>query len=479
MVENTKNSIVIDFIKNKQTLGSAWSVFGFVSVLFLSAVAFYLHIELYVLGAVIGLLYSYLIITSPKFWLYSIAVSSGIFFHSSSEGVSVLDLLLGALYLGSLTIWFIWQIFFLRKKVVRNLGDWLVLSFFFFLIFNFLIAYLNNSDLNIWMKEYLMFSIVLIYFPLRSIIKTEKELLKFLGFYSLIIIAAGIFQIFLYYNRLTEDFVYAYEMKSGININQTLYTSASIFGFLFTFHQTNKKNELLVLAFTAMAIISLIATFSRTFWVVLALAIVIFFIIFPIRKKNKMLIYIFCIVGLFAVIGYLFIPDKMYLLINVIGIRFSSSADGTKDLSVVARLMEWEQVIKKIFENPLGGNGLAKTFHFYNVIETRTSFTDIIHNGFLYITYRAGIPTALLYFSFIIFYTIKAWDNLVRSTSNYLKALSLSNFAVMIALYIVNFTSPQFFYRDGIFVTAFVVAFISINEDLLKIKHKNLDTNHG
>ncbi|MFA6990010.1 MAG: O-antigen ligase family protein [Candidatus Gastranaerophilaceae bacterium] len=478
MVENTTNNIVIDFIKNKQSLGLVWSVFGLFSALFLMTLGFYLQIELYVFGIVVGLLYFYLLITSPKFWLYSIGLSTGIFFHSTSEGVSVLDLLFGFLYSGSIIVWFIWQIIFLRKKVIRNFGDWLVLAFFFFLIFNLFISYLNDVNLLLWIKEYFMYSIVLIYFPIRSIIKTEKDLLRFLIFYSFIVIASGAFQIFQYYNRLTEDFVYAYEMKHGININQTLYTAASIYGFLFTFHQTNKKKELLVLLFTSLAIISLIITFSRTFWVVLALAILVFFVLFPLRKKGKIIIYLIMLVSFFAVFGYLFIPEKMYLLVNIIGIRFSSSADGAKDISFVDRLMEWKQVIKKISENPLGGNGLAMKFHFYDVISKKTAFTEIIHNGFLYLIYRAGIPTALFYFSFLIFYTIKAWDNLIKSTSNYLKALSLSNFAVIIILYAVNFTSPQYFFRDGIFVTAFIIAFIGINENILNNKN-NSDISHG
>ena len=466
------SSAFVDIIKSNYNLNWKNYIFGAVVFSVLLFLTFKFNLQFYSLAIVIGLIYAYLLLYFPKIWLYSVLVLSGVFFNLSSEGLSIFDVLFAGLFIGSNALWLINKVLLKREKIAHNLGDFLILSFFFLLIFNFVVAFLNNNDLMLWLREYFMFSIVLIYFPIRDILKDEKDIKSFLKVFAVVVVFCGFYQIYLYYNRINTDLVYAYELKHGYNFNQTLYTIASIYGFVFTFFQLKKRDELLSIIFTGIVVVSLIATFSRTFWVTLAAVIFILFLFFPSKKKVKIVVYLSVILGIFFISAYLLMKDNLMIFLEVIINRFTSSAEGKQDLSVVARLMEWTEVIKQIFNQPLYGKGLGGKFSFYSVIVTHSLHTDIIHNGYLFILFRAGIPLSLFYFGFIVFYTIRAYDNLIFTKTGFLRPLAISNLTSILTMYVVNFTSSQFFYRDGIFITSFIVLMISLNSFLIKKQNK-------
>ncbi len=470
MADTVNNNIILQFLSEHKRLG----LFNILSTLLILAfgllVAFYFKADIYVLLAIVSLIYVFFLLHYPKIWLYSLAIMTAVFFHSHSEGLTILDTLSAAFFVGSIALWFINHTLLKRQKTAYNLGDWLILAFFFFLILNVFVAFFNNGELMLWLREYLMFSIILIYFPIRDVIKSENDLKKFLIFYCFIVMGSGIYQIFLY-TQVNALAVYAYELNHGININQTLYTTASIFGFVFTLYQIRKKNEILTLLFTSIAIISLIATFSRTFWITLIAVYFILFMFFSFGKKIKIISYFLLIIGTFVLVVYMMIGDNLFLFVQIVASRFTSSADGAKDLSVIARLLEWEQVLRQIMLHPLAGVGLGKKFSFYFVITGNTAHTNVIHNAYLFIIYRVGFPLVIFYFSFLVFYTVKAYNNLLlalKSNSQFYKALAISNLTSILTFFVVNFTSSQLFYRDGLFITAFLASFIYLNEKFLK-----------
>lgn len=63
---------------------------------------FKFDIGIYLVGLIIGIFLTVLIINYPKIWLYTFAVMIGLFFHSRSEGVSVLDAVSAAFFNGSI-----------------------------------------------------------------------------------------------------------------------------------------------------------------------------------------------------------------------------------------------------------------------------------------------------------------------------------------------------------------------------------------
>lgn len=424
-------------------------------------------LSLYILPALIALPVIYLVTVRPKIWLYLIVLTTVVFFHSQDEGVGSLDVALGMLYIGSIVVWFVWKGLILRQKIILNWGDWAILTFFTLLLFNFFIAVFNDVEPMNWLREYLLISILLLYFPVRDSLKDENDVNSFLILFGLIVVITGSYQVLEYYRKVTTNLVYAYELKSSITINQTLYTAASIFGFILAFSQKSKIKEMAVIALTSLYVVFLVSTFSRTFWLVLAGAIFLMFFLLPYNKKLLFLTYLGAISSVLIIATFLFMRDKADIALSVAFSRFESTSEGRKDPSLIARFKEWEQVEYHIKQNPLGGNGLAKTFTFYFPINNRSRHTIIIHNGYLWLAYRTGIPLTLLFMFFLGFYTVKSAKLIKHSQNSTQRALLIASLAVLLSLYIVNLTSAQYFYRDGIFVTSLSIAFICIIERLV------------
>ncbi|MCO5251207.1 MAG: O-antigen ligase family protein [Candidatus Kapabacteria bacterium] len=430
----------------------------------------YFDVMLYVLPVIAIAPLFYFVTVKPKIWLYTLLALTGIFFQTTGGGISAIDVVMAIYFLGSILAWFFHRMFVIRKKVAENIGDWLVLAFFILIPLNLIIVIMNDADPELWLRETLMMAIVLMYFPIRDIVRTEADIKKVLLVFAIVIAGVGTYQLYDYYIRVTAKMVYAYELIHSMSTNQTLYTAASLVGLIFLITTESVKVRIFSIIFTAMSVAFLFSTFSRTFWVILVLSVFLIFLIVPFQKKIRMALSIGFLVIFIGSSAFLLMRDNVTLLYEASKNRLLSSTKVRDDISLRSRLIEWEQVLNLIYENPLGGNGLGKHFHYYEPIRMQTKHTSIIHNGYLFLPFRLGIPLSLFYFSFLTFYVFKTINLLPKARSEFEKSLIYSIIGVFMSLFISNYTSSQFFYRDGIFVTAMIIAFICILERIINQK---------
>lgn len=430
----------------------------------------YFDVLLYVLPIIATLPIFYFVTVKPKIWLYTLLILTGIFFQTTGEGVSVLDAVMAFYFLGSILAWFFHRAFIIRKKVAENVGDWLILAFFILIPLNLIIVLINDADPELWLRETLMMAIVLMYFPIRDIVRTEGDIKKMLLVFAVVIAGVGTFQLYDYYIRVTAKMVYAYELIHSMSTNQTLYTAASLVGLIFLITTDSLKVRIISIIFTAMSVAFLFSTFSRTFWLILVLSAFLIFLIVPYRKKIRMALSVGLLIIFIGSSAFLLMRDNITLLYEASKTRLLSSTKVKDDISLRSRLIEWEHVLNLIYANPLGGNGLGKQFHFYEPIKMQTKHTSIIHNGYLFLPYRLGIPLSMFYFSFLMFYVFKTINLLPKARSDFEKSLIYSIIGVFMSLFISNYTSSQFFYRDGIFVTAMIISLICILERIINQK---------
>ncbi len=450
--------------KSLNEVNNSLHILSYLSILIfvVTLIGFALYIELYeyVLPAIIALPFIFLLFIRPKIWLYTVVLALGVFFHASDEGVSFLDVAVGFLYIGSISLWMVKKVLINREKIIYNWGDWAIITFFGLLLFNFFIAVFNDVQPDMWAREYLLISIMLIYFPIRDILKTERDIKYFLIVLGFVIVLAGFFQLYQYYTKMQTDLVYAYELKSSITINQTLYTIASIFAFILAFSQKTKFKEILIVILTSLYVVFLISTFSRTFWLMLGASIILMFFFLPTRKKISFLTYIAFMSFVLFFAAFLFMREQADVALKVAFSRFESTSAGKKDPSLIARFKEWERLEYLIKLNPLGGNGLAKSFTFHFPLNTRARHTTTIHNGYLWLAFRTGIPLSLLFLFFVTFYTIRSAKNITLIKNQILRAIIIACFSTLLSMYVFNFTSAQYFTRDGMIVLSFTIALI-------------------
>ncbi|ROL62352.1 hypothetical protein D9V86_01105 [Bacteroidetes/Chlorobi group bacterium ChocPot_Mid] len=410
----------------------------------------------------------FLMIRYPRFWIYTILITNIYFFYSRDKEVSVVEILIAIQYLGTLAIWFFWEILVKREKIIRNIADLFFMFFLFIVILNGVIAYLNSVEMLYWAREAANLSLVSIYFPIRKYFPEKKHLKVLLIIYSIVVTVSSFLHLYTYSKVLQGDLYYAYQLMQGIRVNQTLFTAAAVFGFVFALYNKNKIITVLLILFTSISVIGLITSFSRTFWVILLAQLVL--VIFYLTGKQRVKLLIYSLIAIIILSSTLFFAfeEKSKVMVKLIENRFVSAGKGTKDISVQARFAEYEQVWKGIYQYPLGGNGLARKFDFWNILDSQTTHARFIHNGYLFIMFRMGIPV-LIVFLIPYFYYLVIGERLARkSKDEFFRLLSIGSFMAILLMLISNFTAAQLIQREAVFVTALAFAFIGIASDKQK-----------
>lgn len=430
---------------------------------------------LYALGAVTGLIVIYLSILYPKIWITLFVLSLPVYLYSRGDEVSAVDVGTGVYYNLGLVMWFVMQFFVFRRKIIRHIGDWLFIFFMTAMFMNLFVALSNGVDFLSWMREYSLYFLTLYYFPVREIFKEKKDLKYLLLVLVVSVLGASFYQFYYYYYVISSDeILYAYQLSRNVRLNQILFTSASLYGLVFAFGQDKKSSEWLLIIFTIISFIGMFVSFSRTYWVFYLFSVFIMFFYLSGKKKLSLLKYtgFVTVVMFFAIMT--FWADNAQMYFKIINKRLTSSTKGTKDVSFIARQIEYAAAFEKIKEYPLGGNGLAKSFKYYNPIEEVSNETRNIHNGYIFFAYRLGIPLTLAYVFIILFYTYKAFYLMSRvKHDKFLKNLILGSFISLLLVWAANLTSAQFAYREGIITIAFTLAFVDIAE--LNIRKKQHD----
>lgn len=406
-----------------------------------------------------------------RIWIYLILLTSPIYLRTGSEGVELIDVVFAVFYFGSLYYWFFWTLLVAKKNIFRNIADFFLVIFFILGFALALNSYLNGVDLIDSMRELVLISFVLYYFPIRNNFAEKKHLISLSVVFSVAIFLNSLGQIYDYYRNISAGLQYAYQLLSStkIRINQTLFSfivlSSSLLMLL--------KQKILTRIWLVIAIISssiaLLTTFSRTFWLITLLVFGVYIIVLPLKHKIKLVLSGLIVLGSIFLISQMFFKERTDIVIQVIEKRFLSTSKGVKDLSFAARLKEYETVIRKIQEYPIQGNGFFKEFRFYSVLEQETTTTTTIHNGYLFLFYRVGIPLGLIFLFCVFYFFIKSLKNIYLIDDVFYKFVSIAAMTGILIMIISGFTSSQFLYRDGTFLFALSFALVEISYSQVQI----------
>ncbi|MFH1050074.1 MAG: O-antigen ligase family protein [bacterium] len=428
-------------------------------LIFLGTIKEYAYIT-FAIFAVIPLLY--LMVRYPRIWIYLIALTNIYFFYEREKEVSFMEIILAIQYLGSVGFWMLWMVFVKREKIIHNIADLFILFFLIIVLANSVIGYLNSNDMYYWIRESFNLLLLSIYFPVRKYFSEKKHLITLLIIYSIVVTTSACLHFYTYTRILQGDIHYAYELMKGIRVNQTLFTAAAVFGFIFALYNQKKFISILLTLFTSIAIIGLVTSFSRTFWVILLAELIIVIFYLSGKQKIKLLIYTTLTTILILVTMFYVFEDKSKVMLQLIENRFVSTGRGTKDISVQARFVEYKQVLKGIEEYPMAGNGLSDVIVYWNSLESYTTRVRFIHNGYLYIMYKLGIPALFVCFFPFVYFLIKGERFARKETDEFYRILCVGSFMAIILMFVSNFTAAQISSREAMFVTALSFAFIGI-----------------
>ncbi len=282
-----------------------------------------------------------------------------------------------------------------------------------YLIFYILWAFLSI----IWSlkKDYAFFNSflllinTLIYFMGYIFLKDKKDLNKFLSIlliFLLINILISFFQYFypesflIKFWKIEQVAYYWTQRTRGIFYHSNSFSAflvlSSIFILSFTLYERNKKIRNSLFLILLLSVLSLIFTLSRSGYLSLFLALILYNFLYLIKRKRVKSLFIY---PLFIFLLLIIILFLIKIFLPSIYLRILSIFWGKRDISIWARTLFWEKCIKIFLEKPLTGIGIGQ-FAFQKISHIHLH----AHNVFFNILAELGLPGLLLFL--IIIYKI-------------------------------------------------------------------------
>ncbi|MGI6369997.1 MAG: O-antigen ligase family protein [Ignavibacteria bacterium] len=438
------------------------------------ALGIYFHIELYVFLGVTALPLMWAMVNYPRVWIYFIVIMFIVFFRGGETELNATHILAALFYDLFLIVWFINKLLIRREKITRGIHDQIILFFYGVLLFHSIVSISHGVELIDWLREYFSISLILYYFPIREYFTEKKHILHLLFLIGFVTIILDFYAFYNYYNIL-KDITYAYQFASTIRINQQLYVAVALGGIAFFFYFKKWRYKLFSALVAGFTIAALVSTLSRAFWVSLFGIIFIFILYLRIKQVVQLLTFVLVATSIFVVTLNTYMPDKANMFYKYLSKRLISTGKGKKDISIRARLYEYREVVKGIEKSPVWGNGLRHEFMFYSNLSQTSARTSFVHNGYLGIAYKTGIPLAIAFYLPILLYLIQGFLVSIRTSSYLHKTLAICGMLSLLMLFATNFVTSSFLFKDGLMVTALAIAFISIaTENYEKEKYSTL-----
>ena len=204
-------------------------------------------------------------------------------------------------------------------------------------------------------------------------------------------------------------------MPSG----QFLVYSVSILAFLLMFQRTfGPRLRFLMLAQWLLLNYSLLFSYTRTQWVASAVAIIAVLVLLPKADRSQLFKQLVLWGGAGLILALLFGAALQQLgslaFADAIGNRFStllSPDDTIGSNSVQWRVFENSEATDAILKQPLLGVGLGNTYRTASIdhrqsLGANDSYYGFVHNSFLYLGVKLGLPGLL---AFVWFYGATLW----------------------------------------------------------------------
>ena len=276
-----------------------------------------------------------------------------------------------------------------------------------------------------------------LFFAVSWGIRTHKQLKAFLiGLYSManFIVLLMIVQQFLGIDNLLTPGMSRWqigeEAGGGLRILAPLILLIAIFIVItvcYAYFTDNRKHRNLALAQSFFLIIGFLLTYTRSAWVTvtIALFIVLGYMAYQNQKKAATLLLLGSPLIVSAMIFFFAVPTSAYSTIPLIGnvlergVTIFEAEETTESDSLQWRFYENNEALRSIRERPIFGVGLGNQYREITIIQgeaagTRTTdditrLTRYVHNSFLSMAVKMGVPTLVLFLIIYVIFIGMAW----------------------------------------------------------------------
>jgi hypothetical protein len=424
------------------------------------------------LAACIGLVA--LLFSRPRIWLAMFMATVPFFASDTGQGLTASEAITGGVLLSSIALWFAWHLASNKGPLLRSWADFLLVAFIIVAVLNVGIALANDIEIFGWIVDWSYFVLMLYYFPLREEFGKDlpslKQFVSIIGIISLIMSVQSALN---FRNRLAENLVYAYQIvASRSTLLGPFFLLAVCISIILAVTAEERRTKILSFLIAVANLAALGLTFTRTIWVFAVACIGLSMLFLRYRDNLRMVTRLIAIGVVAFIAAYSYNPRITSVIVAMVKTRFASSTQlSGGDRSFETRVIEVNDVLRKVRQAPLGGSGLRATFVTWAPIDQAHHITSYVHIGYVGLVHKLGLPTALLMFAVIVIFAFRsirvAWRSRAPNVDVRLKALAIGTFVYYPAMLAVIFMSGMFDQRHGNALFAFMFASIAICEGLL------------
>ncbi len=373
------------------------------------------------------------------------------------EGLQPGEIVYGLYYLGFLAHWFFTRSYLQQQVICRRPEERVLLAFLVLITLTIPISMMFDGWPSMILGEWLSFSMLAFYWPIREAITSHKNGLRVvvgsLIFVGVFVLARNLLE----YRGDLGDAEKVWQIAtSRAIINESLLMVPALLGLTLFLQAGKMRNRLFYLVLVLCLFAGLILTQSRAYWVAFFLGAGFIFLFVSKRDKVRLIVVGLLSAGGVFLIAYLVLGDFLLLVMTGLLDRFLTLQTAvSSDVSLINRFLEAKGVWHHIQVNPILGHGMGVPYRFYNITYEYSEIKTFVHNGYVALAFKFGVwGLGMMLFMMIRFF-VRAVQNWHSKNADPLSQLiSLSVAGSLAALSITSLTANPFFQNDLMFIYA-------------------------
>ena len=419
-------------------------------------IAFSLFAELYVIGSLpgmpissfvlllgCGLLSVFLIFLHERLWIWITIVAMLALVFRPGDGSFGATELIYAIYVSlGLAFWFVKEVMIYRNQIIYSAFDWLLLIA---VVLSMCMASIGSlyyeASSRLFSREFLSFFSLLLYYPYRKSMQKDRDIIILVALVTGVSFINGFNNLATYQEQVIQSALEFGEVNARATANELLSTMLICIAFAWMAFTRNLKTVPISMAILVAGIAFLLMTLSRGPIAAAAVGVFIAFFLIPPGRAVTLLLSILTAVSVLIVTLLIAFPSFSQSIINSVSGRLETFEQLGSDESLNSRFYEAEGVLKAVAASPVFGYGYGVKFSFYNKPFKVTGRTGFIHNGYVHLPYKYGIPAGLLLFFALLYPILRIPFSSLRKKSRNKQMFAIGAVIALTSLLVTNFTS--------------------------------------
>jgi O-antigen ligase len=405
--------------------------------------AYLVVLPMIVLGAFLSWL-------NERIWIYIALLGHFVMFLSQRhEGIGAGELGFTALSLVGLCVWLFKELVIHRRVIVRTGFDALLIGVFVATTLVALVANrLHQGDLLHFMSEWTKLFDLFLYFPVRKIIRTRRDVMHLLVIFAILGIANGVVGVLTYRERLMTA-VFAYQIEhSRVFTNEPVSMLFAIMGAAIVAYAVRTKMLVLGVVILTSGLVFLVITFSRGAIASAGVGIIILMILSG--KWRRLSAVLIVAIAIAAGGAYLMFPRIAKTMATSVGKRIGSIGSTMSDVSFNLRKIEAEKIMTYYVPySPIIGHGYGVRYTWYDPTEKHSANHSFIHNGYIRLIFKHGYPLAVFFLFFLVYPLLRLLIRAPSKRDRFLHGLTVGCVAYLITTLVNNYVSDMFSHYSG------------------------------